>query len=112
MQIGQVDLNMAMIRPQDLAIMKQNENNKGMVDHAIFQNAVDKKNEEKAASVNFSPEIDTSAGQRDATEGGSNQYDGDGGRQRRQGRGEPEKQEIPVEGRVIKKSVPQFDFKV
>ena len=51
MQIGAVDLNLAMTRPQDIAIQKQNEDNKGNLDHAILQNTVDRKTEEKATTV-------------------------------------------------------------
>ncbi|MCR4691874.1 MAG: hypothetical protein K5739_11060 [Lachnospiraceae bacterium] len=112
MQIGIVDLNNAMIRPQDLAIMKQNEDNKGMVNQAVFQNTVDKKTEEKASSVNAASDVELLPGQMDPSQGGNNTYDGDGGSGRRKKRqGGEDESDIPVEGRVIRKTATHFDSK-
>ncbi|MCR5418198.1 MAG: hypothetical protein K6E84_04710 [Lachnospiraceae bacterium] len=106
MQIGAVDLNLAMTRPQDIAIQKQNEDNKGNLDHAILQNTVDRKTEEKATTVKGADNTDTGQRQKDASDEGSNQYDGDGGARRR------DRDEVPVEGRVVRKGVPHFEMKV
>ncbi len=103
MLIGAVDYNMAMTRPQDLAVQKHNEDNKGMVDHAVFQNEIDKNNDAKTTRVNVAQDTDTRQRQKDAKDKGSNEYDGDGGARRR------DKDEIPVEGRVIRKSHIHFE---
>ena len=106
MQIGTVDYNLAMTRPQELTNIRQNEENKTNLDASVFQNVVDKKSEEKAVQVGRAEDTDTGQKQQDAADQGSNQYEGDGGARRR------EHQEIPVEGRVIRKKVPHFEMKV
>ena len=106
MQIGVVDFNLAMTRPQDVANQLHNEENKNNLDAAVFQNVVDKKGEEKANQVGRAEDTDTGQNQKDASDQGSNQYEGDGGARRRQ------KQEIPVEGRVVRKNVSHFEMKI
>ena len=106
MQIGVVDYNLAMTRPQDVANMRQNEENKTNLDASVFQNVLDKKTEEKAETVGRTENTDAGQNQQDAADQGSNQYEGDGGARRR------EHQQIPVEGRVIRKNVPHFEMKI
>ena len=106
MQIGVVDFNLAMTRPQDVANIRQNEENKTNLDAAVFQNAVDKKSDEKAESVGKAENTDTDRQEQDAADQGSNQYEGDGGARRR------EQQKIPVEGRVIRKNAQHFEMKI
>ncbi len=106
MQIGVVDYNLAMTRPQEVANMRQNEENKTNLDAAVFQNQVDKKTEEKSESVGRAEETDTGQRQQDASDQGSNQYEGDGGAHRR------ENEQIPVEGRVVRKNAAHFEMKI
>lgn len=113
MNISVVDYNLAMTRPQDLAIQKYNEDHQGVVNQSVFQSEVDKKNAEKASQVNGTTDVDTRQSQKDAAEGGSNEYSGDGGARRRQARARQEEtqskaDEIPVEGRVIRKKISDF----
>ncbi len=103
MQIGVVDYNLAMTRPNDLVVQKHNEDHKGIVDQNVFQNVVDKKSDESTTTVTGAKDTDTRERQKDAKDKGSNEYDGDGGAKRRK------KDEIPVEGRVIRKSHLHFE---
>lgn len=105
MAIGPMQLNGIMTRTQDYTPIKQNENMKPMMDQAVFQNAMQKNIEKKLTQVKESDETDTYQRKQDAKEKGKNEYQGDGGRNRRQMGEEPD-------GRVIRKSHSGFDFSV
>lgn len=111
MQIGVVDLNTAMSSSQELMNLRSAEEHRGVLNQSVFQNVVDKKNEDKASQVNGASDIDARQQQKDAADKGSNEYDGDGGARRgsRQREREKEKDEIPVEGRVVRKSHLHFE---
>ncbi len=103
MAIGPLQLNGMVGRTQDYTAMKQNENMKPMLDQAVFQNTIEKNIEKKLTQVRESEETDTNQRRQDAKEKGKNEYQGDGGRNRRQ----PQ-----PDGRVIRKSPHGFDFSV
>lgn len=107
MAIGPLQLNGIMTRTQDYTPMKQNEDMKPMLDQSVFQNTMQKNIEKKLTQVKESEETDTYQREQDAKEKGKNEYQGDGGRNRRQAHSE-----FSSDGRVIRKSPPGFDFSV
>lgn len=107
MAIGPLQLNGIMTRTQDYTSVKQNENMKPVLDQAVFQNTIEKNIEKKLTQVKESDETDTYQRKQDAKEKGKNEYQGDGGRNRRQIHAEGE-----ADGRVIRKSPHRFDFSV
>ena len=111
MQIGVVDMNLAMTRTQDLIAAKHAADNKGNVDHSVFQQAVDRQSEQKASTVQGPSETQTQSSLDASGQGGGNEYAGDGGAQRRQKREQKEGEDIPLEGRVIRKAASHINFK-
>jgi len=107
MAIGPMQLNGILTRTQDYTSIKQNEDMKPMVDQSAFQNTMQKNIEKKLTQVKESDETDTYQRKQDAKEKGKNEYQGDGGRNRRQGQ-----QAVPMDGRVVRKGVGGFDFSV
>ena len=107
MAIGPLQLNGIMTRTQDYTPIKQNEDMKPMVDQSVFQNTMQKNIEKKLTQVKESEETDTYQRKQDAKEKGKNEYQGDGGRNRGQG-----KPEFSADGRVIRKGGGGFDFSV
>lgn len=107
MAIGPMQLNGILTRTQDYTQIKQNEDMKPMMDQSAFQNTMQKNIEKKLTQVKESDETDTYQRKQDAKEKGKNEYQGDGGRNRRQGQSE-----LPVDGRVIRKGSGGFDFSV
>lgn len=103
MAIGPMQLNGIMTRTQDYTSIKQNENMKPVLDQVAFQNTIEKKVEKKLTQVKESEETDTYQRKQDAKEKGKNEYQGDGGRNRRQAQSD---------GRVIRKTPQGFDFSV
>ncbi len=82
MAIGPIEITGMVTRTQDYSAMKQNENNKVMVDQGHFQLQVDKKTQEKSTQVNHADDSDYQEKKYDAKEKGNNQYAGDGGKKR------------------------------
>lgn len=107
MAIGPMQLNGIMTRTQDYTPIKQNEDMKPMVDQSVFQNTMQKNIEKKLTQVKESDETDTYQRKQDAKEKGKNEYQGDGGRNRRQGQ-----PGVPGDGIVIRKGGGGFDFSV
>ena len=107
MAIGPMQLNGILTRTQDFTQIKQNEDMKPMMDQSVFQNTMQKNIEKKLTQVKESDETDTDQRKQDAKEKGKNEYQGDGGRNRRRGM-----TDIPAEGRVIKKGGGGFDFSI
>lgn len=107
MAIGPMQLNAIMTRTQDYTPIKQNEDMKPMMDQSVFQNTMQKNIEKKLTQVKESDETDTYQRKQDAKEKGKNEYQGDGGRNRRQGQ-----PEYSADGRVIRKGGGGFDFSV
>lgn len=107
MAIGPMQLNGIMTRTQDYTALKQNENMKPVLDQAVFQQTIEKNVEKRLTQVKEAEETDTYQRRQDAKEKGKNEYQGDGGRNRRQAQpgGTPD-------GRVIRKTPQGFDFSV
>ena len=106
MAIGPMQLNGIMTRTQDYTPIKQNENMKPLVDQSVFQNTVQKNIERKLTQVEHPENADTYQRKQDAKEKGKNEYQGDGGRNRRRNNSDE------ADGRVIRKSVQTFDLSV
>nr|MBQ8252675.1 hypothetical protein [Lachnospiraceae bacterium] len=107
MAIGPMQLNGIMTRTQDFTVIKQNEDMKPMMDQAVFQTAMEKTVEKKLTQVRQSDESDNYQRKQDAKEKGKNEYQGDGGRGRRQGQAE-----FSADGKVIRKGMSHFECSV
>ncbi len=109
MAIGQIELNNAMTRIQDYSSQKQNEDLKSVVQQGQAQ---DKFNKELNQDMKTVIKIDQQEYQNktqyqnkkfDAREKGSNQYFGDGGKQ---------KKKEKSEDKVVKKQTSGFDIRI
>lgn len=89
-------------RAQDYTAIKHNEDNKGFVDQTNFSDQVQKTAEQSARQVNSSDNPEWHQNNPDAKEKGNNEYQGDGGRRRRQG----------AQERVVVKGRGGFDMKI
>ena len=103
MAIGGMEIG-AVTRLQDYSIIKQNEDNKPVIDQANISAQVEKQTEQKTTEVHNSDNADWYNKKNDAKEKGSNEYKGDGGRNRK-------KNSEKVE-RVVIKGRPNFDMKI
>ncbi len=90
-------------RANDYSAIKQNEDNKGMVDQGNITAHVQKTTEQKSREVNSSDNAVWQEKQPDAREKGSNEYAGDGGRRRR---------ETKPKERMVVKGQGGFDMKI
>ena len=89
-------------RAQDYTAIKHNEDNKGFVDQTNFSQQVQKTAEQSIRQVNSSDDPEWHQSNPDAKEKGNNEYQGDGGRHRRQG----------PRDRVVVKGRGGFDMKI
>ena len=89
-------------RAQDYSAIKHNEDNKGFVDQTNFSDQVQKTTEQRIREVHSSDDTEWHQQNPDAKEKGNNEYQGDGGRRRKQG----------VEARMVVKNQGGFDMKV
>lgn len=90
-------------RTQDYSPIKQNEDNKGYIQQNTIGHEQKKEIEHHTKEVRRSDNADGQNKKFDAREKGSNEYQGDGGRKKRQS---------PEEGRVVIKGQKGFDMKV
>lgn len=102
MAIGFVELQGQITRAQDFTTIKHNEDTKGMVDQTNFGQQMTKQVEKQVYRVNERDKAENRQKRHDAKEKGSNEYYGDGGRNRKQ-----EKKES--DGKVLLKGVNTFD---
>lgn len=102
MAIGFVEMQGQITRAQDFTTIKHNEDTKGMVDQTNFGQQMTKQVEKQTQRVNEREKLDNRQKRHDAKEKGSNEYYGDGGRNRKQ-----EKKES--DGKVLLKGVNSFD---
>lgn len=102
MAIGFVELQGQITRAQDFTTIKHNEDTKGMVDQTNFGQQMTKQVEKQSQRVNEQDKAENRQKRHDAKEKGSNEYYGDGGRNRKQ-----EKKES--DGKVLLKGVNTFD---
>lgn len=102
MAIGFVELQGQITRAQDYTTIKHNEDTKGMVDQTNFGQQMAKQVERQTQRVNEWENTENRQKRHDAKEKGSNEYYGDGGRNRKR-----EKKES--DGKVLLKGVNTFD---
>lgn len=91
-------------RAQDYSTVKQNEDNKGMIDQGNILEHVQKTTEQRGREVQSSDDAQWREHKPDAREKGSNEYSGDGGR-RRNTDGKPTE-------RMVVKKANGFDMKI
>lgn len=89
-------------RAQDYSAIKHNEDNKGFVDQTNIIQQTDKTIEQRIREVHSSDDTQWHQKNPDAKEKGNNEYQGDGGRNRKKG----------TSGRVVVKGRGGFDMKV
>lgn len=103
MAIGPIELNGAIARAQDFTTIKHNEDQKGLIDQGNFQNHFKKEVNERPHQVNHADDADFHNRKFDAKDKGSNQYEGDGGKNRRKPK---------EDGKVFIKGQKRFDVKI
>lgn len=106
MSINRIELQGTIVRAQDFTTIKQNEDNKGMVDQSNFQMEFHKVVDNKLTRVQHGDNAEGKGKGADAKEKGNNEYTGDGGRQRRKHSGQEE------DGKVMLKGISRFDMKI
>lgn len=102
MAFGSIELT-TISRAQDYTTIKHNEDNKGMVEQANLGHQAQRTEEQRANSVNSSDQTMWQNKRQNAGEKGSNEYAGDGGRNRK-------KKE--QDSRVVVKGHGSFDMKI
>lgn len=106
MAIGPIELQGSITRVQDFAIQRQNEDGKILADQATVVQNVKRESENKSNAVNRGDDTANNPGRFDAREKGSNEYAGDGGRNRRGSDGH-------TDGTVVPKSATgSFDVRI
>lgn len=103
MAFGSIEI-VSLTRTQDYSAIKQNEDNKGLINQTIFGQQMEKKTEQLTREVHSSDNSDWQNKKFDAREKGSNEYTGDGGKKRR---GTEDKQD-----KVTVKGHQGFDVKI
>ena len=85
MSISRIDFQGSIVRTGDFSQVKANEDNKGQVDHNVLQNQFDQEVDQKTTTVNQKDNADQNQQEKfDAKEEGKNQYQGNGGRKKRE----------------------------
>lgn len=84
MAIGSISLQGQISRAQDFSTIKQNEDNKVLVDQGNFQMQFKKEVNQNMNRVRQSDNTENQGKKYDAKEKGGGQYSGDGGRRRNQ----------------------------
>lgn len=102
--INSIDLNNAMTRTNDYLTIKHNEDVKGSVDQSNFQQSLNKEVELKLSTVERKDDAELAEKRFDAKEKGSNEYQGNGGQNRK-------KKEQPTEKMTVK-GVSHFDMSI
>lgn len=102
MAMGSINI-VTMTRSQDFTVIKQNEDNKAAMTQMALGHKEDKQIKQRAQQVVQKEETQMYQRKFDAKEQGDNQYAGDGGRYRRDGR---------QEDRVVVKGQQGFDIKI
>lgn len=104
MAVSSFEIQGLMGRTQDYTAIKHQEDNKNMIAQSAFQNQAEKKVQNKAQRVQQSQQSETQQQKKDAKDKGSNTYFGDGGH------GRNRQEQIPVEGRVVRKDARSSHF--
>lgn len=102
MAFGSIELT-TISRAQDYSSVKQNEDNKGMVDQGNIVDHVHKMTEQRTKEVHSSDNAQWHERRPDAREKGNNSYSGDGGKKRKGGQ---------ARERTAVKSHGGFDMKI
>lgn len=89
MAFGSIELT-TISRAQDYSAIKQNEDNKGLVDQTNIGQQVQRNVEQRTQEVHQSDNADWYQKKPDAKEKGNNAYYGDGGKKRKKQTTEPE----------------------
>ena len=111
MSLGGVDMGVVS-RSQDYTIIKQNEDTKPFLDQSNISHQVDKQVEQLTEEVHDSNDAEWYDKKNDAGEKGSNEYYGDGGRNRKKkSKTQQSKTQQRVE-QVVIKGRENFDIKI
>ena len=105
MTISRVVLQGQVTRAQDFTTIKQNEDNKGMVDQSNFQKQFDRTVDNRLRQVNQGDRTENEGKRFDAKEKGGGNYQGDGGQNRK-------KEDKETDGKVLLKGRGSFDIKI
>lgn len=105
MAISPVLFNATVQRAQDVTTMKQNEDNKGMVDQGNFHTQFQKEAGHRLKQVNHPDDTQKKESSADAKEKGNGTYFGDGG-------GKRKKKEEKEAGKVVLKGSNHFDVSI
>ena len=106
MGISALELNGTIARTQDYSVIRQNEDQQSIIDQGHFQNQLDKQLNAKPHQVNERDNADYHNRKFDAKEKGSNNYSGNGGKNREQ----KEKEQVPEKSFI--KGMGSFDVKI
>lgn len=104
MALGPVELNGVISRTQDYSTIKQNEDNRGVINQQNFQNQFEKAIDIRHTQVIQGDDIRKEDRKFDAKEKGDNEYYRNGGRRK--------KKEENTNGRVAVKGSGSFDIKI
>ena len=102
MAIGFVEMQGQITRAQDYTMLKHNDDTKGMVEQANFGQQMTKQVEKQVKRVNKGDQPEYHERKFDAKDKGSNEYHGDGGKNRKGLKKESD-------GKVLLKGVSTFD---
>lgn len=94
MALGSIQIP-TIARAQDYTPVKQNQDNKGMIDQTNIGQQIQKEVNQRTREVHSSDDADWHNKKQDAKEKGDSEYHGDGGRQRR---GKQPKDQVVVKG--------------
>ena len=101
MAIGQIEIQGQITRAQDFTFLKHNEDTRGTVEQANAGEQVAKQAEEQVNKVKQKQQPENQNKKHDAKEKGSNEYTGDGGRNRNREKKEPKE----PDGKVLLKGI-------
>ena len=104
MAIGPIELQGTIARTQDFTTIKQNEDQKGLINQSNMQQQFNKEIKDRPHQVSQQENADFMNRKFDPQEKGDNQYAGDGGKNRQKRKEE--------EGRVVIKGQTGFDIKI
>lgn len=94
MAFGSIEI-VTITRTQDYTALKQNGDNKGLMDQSNIGQHVQKQTDQRVREVRSSDNADWHNKKFDAKDKGSNEYNSDGGRQRKQ---EEKREQVIVNG--------------
>ncbi len=94
MAFGSIEI-VSLTRSQDYTAIKQNEDNKGLVEQTHIGQQVKKETEQRSKEVHSSDNTEWHNKKFDAKEKGSNEYSGNGGNKRKR---QEQKEQVIVKG--------------